>query len=196
MLSVMEITPFGAGPWDLNIIGLRVERTPGNINTYCDWVYWLARDDDRRWASHGFPCTTVPGRPYLEKPINKAGAGIIAEGLHRGCWRPGLHKSRHKALVQVKPMRIHRDNDLDAEPETYAPPMLNMGGFNLHSVVKDRHAKSPVNRASAGCVDVIHQEGVDILRSLVGLQARSGFGNAVSFRLISEMTLCETGWRA
>lgn len=58
--------------------------------------------------------TTEPGDYYTINPMNPGGAARIAFGQYQA-WRVGMHgnKGKHEALVQVAPVRVHRDFNKD-----------------------------------------------------------------------------------
>lgn len=58
--------------------------------------------------------TTEPGNYYTQHPMNVLGAARIAFGQYTA-WAIGMHgqRDRHEALVQVAPVRVHRDFNKD-----------------------------------------------------------------------------------
>jgi hypothetical protein len=56
--------------------------------------------------------TTEPGAYYTYNPMNRAGAARIAFGQYNA-WKVGTHGNSqpHEALVQVAPVKVHRDLD-------------------------------------------------------------------------------------
>ena len=95
--------------------------------------------------------TTNPGTPNLLKPINKKGAGILAEGQYPNVYAKGLHKD-YPALIQIGTFKVYRDNnkddkfDLDSKTLEIA---VNTG-FNIHRASKWKIAEI-IGLYSAGC---------------------------------------------
>lgn len=71
--------------------------------------------DDKPAIIGNWEATTEPGSHYTDYPMNPKGAARIAFGQYKA-WVLGMHgraKSMHEALVQVAPIRIHRDFNKD-----------------------------------------------------------------------------------
>lgn len=186
-------TPFD-GVFDLNIVVITSERNDDNLNTFCDWAYALYKNEAEKWESIAVPCTGIPGEYYLRNPMNRAGTAIVAEGFHSGLWSLGLHKGT-PALRQVGNVTVHRDSDMDKDPETHFPKFRGIYGINFHGASK-RGRSTQVDRWSAGCVVTPLWSDVDRFRSLVKRQDDQGLGNKVSLLLIREETLREKGFTA
>jgi hypothetical protein len=125
------------------LIGIRREL---HVDTFNDTFILYSHYNDIYWYTDEF--TTDPGLSVLKQPINPKGTAILCEGLHRDIWGWGYHKNKYKALVQVNPCTVYRDNNRDA--------VLNMDtnkidrgyfGINLHHA---NNAKR-VGNWSAGC---------------------------------------------
>ncbi len=109
--------------------------------------------------------TTEPGRFYTEKPMNKNGAARIAFGYHPPAWAEGLHKGKFPALVQRKPVLIHRDLNRDGKRnESEKSHMSGLIGLNHHSTSLNFKGKY-IGRHGAGC-----KVGYDYLKHLDFLQ--------------------------
>jgi hypothetical protein len=120
-------------PRDVNLISVRHgKNTPhqGDDLLYAAWREVAGGS----WTVRVWPCETEPGIPYLAKPMNTKGTAILAPGQYRKAWRRGLHRGR-PALVQVRPVRVFRDADRDAQIEI-DPNTLDEGlfGINIHDV--------------------------------------------------------------
>lgn len=90
--------------------------------------------------------TTEPGDFYTYFPMNRKGAARIAFGQYFA-WRVGLHNGEHEALVQEKPVKVHRD--------------LNQDGFRTGDAIDEGlfginqhwgYDLPVVGKASAGCL--------------------------------------------
>ena len=76
------------------------------------------------WAA-----TTEPGWTYTAKPLNPKGAFRIAFGQYKA-WQVGTHKN-HEALVQIAPVKGHRDRNKDGF-RTGDPVVTGTFGINQH----------------------------------------------------------------
>ncbi|MCK6691910.1 MAG: peptidoglycan-binding protein [Thermoanaerobaculia bacterium] len=95
--------------------------------------------------------TTEPGRFYTLNPLNRLGAARIAFGQYKA-WVDGVHKGNQPALVQVGPVRLHRDRNKDGFRGTADP--IDIGsvfGINQHSTGRDI-TPAFVDKFSAGCL--------------------------------------------
>ena len=93
--------------------------------------------------------TTEPGNYYTHNPMNPGGAARIAFGQYVA-WSVGTHgKDRHEALVQVAPIRVHRDFNRDYK-RTGDQICSGLFGVNQHWGY-DLPTNNIAN-ASAGCL--------------------------------------------
>ena len=156
---------FTEGEYNLNMIAIR------RANRTDDLAF--AYKHRGSWRVEWFSATTEPTAKYLENPINRKGAAILALGQYRSSHAFGLHKGR-PALVQVGKVTIHRDNDGNTIPNTKTTP-TESGQFaiNIHD---DRGG-------SAGCI-LAEITTIGHLRRLLEAQARSGHGKRVTLTVI------------
>lgn len=92
--------------------------------------------------------TSEPGRNYTINPMNPGGAARIAFGQYKA-WQVGMHgtSDRHEALVQVRPIKVHRDLNKDFM-RTGDKIDEGLFGVNQHW----GYDMAEVNNASAGCL--------------------------------------------
>lgn len=118
-------------PGELNIIyveGVNADGTP-NADRMNEW------NDRRLVLNHNleivgnWAATTEPGWKYTVKPLNPKGAFRIAFGQYKA-WKVGTHKD-HEALVQVAPVKGHRDRDKNGF-RTGDPVVTGTFGINQH----------------------------------------------------------------
>jgi hypothetical protein len=143
------------GALNLNLIATRYAHPAG---TWGDRLHaaWETRPDV--WHVTSWPCSTIPGPKYLRTPMNPKGCAIIAPGQWRGSHAPGLHNGR-RALVQVGPVGVYRDNDRDGIPEPSAEVDIGMHGVNVHDVGYG----DPDPGELAGCVGLRGPDMDDLL---------------------------------
>ena len=102
--------------------------------------------------------TTNPGAKLLRggfKEYNAAGVAVLRSDMwHHKMWKFGKHKGKMEALVQVTPVDIYRDNDLDGSSEEQGKIYNGLFGINFHAATynKDATGKTPkIGSWSAGC---------------------------------------------
>ncbi|RTL03628.1 hypothetical protein EKK58_12600 [Candidatus Dependentiae bacterium] len=95
--------------------------------------------------------TTEPGAAATvsEAARKRGGVARIAFGQYLECWVMGVHKKMHEALVQVGPIKVHRDVDRNGirtgDPIDYAT------GINQHTTSPNFRGPN-VGRWSEGCL--------------------------------------------
>lgn len=94
--------------------------------------------------------TTEPGYHYTNRPMNPKGAARIAFGQYKA-WRVGIHGNSepHEALVQVAPIKVHRDANKDMR-RTGDKTDEGIFGINQHWGYDCPHTN--IGLASAGCL--------------------------------------------
>lgn len=167
---------FERGDYNLNLVGVRSEsRKPGSFDDLLICIYKVGG----AWTLHLWPITTDPGTRYLERPINPAGAAILAHPQQiLGGYKIGLHRGRD-ALVQAERMRVWRDGNRDDVLDWGEGLMEGWYGINMHDT-----PHSTNHGASAGC-QVFAQR--DELKALLDLVERTG--GRVTYTIIGEESL-------
>tara|TARA_R110000824_G_scaffold88655_1_gene217890 strand:+ start:1045 stop:1581 length:537 start_codon:yes stop_codon:yes gene_type:complete len=156
---------FTAGDYDLNVIAIR---RGDNVDDLAVAYKVLGK-----WRIEWFIVSTEPTPQYLENPVNRKGAAILALGQHRLSHAAGLHRGR-RALVQVGEVTVHRDNDGDKIPNSKTTPTESgYFGINVHD---DRGG-------SAGCL-LASTTTIARLRELIVMQDKAGHGDRVTLTLI------------
>lgn len=185
-------TIFTEGSYNLNIVGVRSsERTAGAFD---DWICFAWRDIVGYWTVRSFRATTDPGTHYLEHPMRAKGCAVLAAGQYRGCWQIGKHKG-YDALVQRKPLLLHRDANRDHVIDTDAPATWEAAtGINLHCASSSpfdpgrTHGPAKVNRWSAGCQVIQHPRDYRAAWDIITASA-SYYGPTFTYTLIDEADL-------
>lgn len=138
---------FSTGAWNLNIVG---ERSPNRTaDSFDDRISVVCKDDSGAWVQKSWAATTDPGLYWLHNPSRVAGTGILVPGQYRGAYELGKHKGVDDALVQVRPVKVYRDANLD-DVLDMDPAKVEEGlfGINLHHAGSD---SSKVDKWSAAC---------------------------------------------
>lgn len=152
----------------MQALGYNLEKAAGTLNTVyvegCNLNGTLNDDLPNRWndlrimlewqagwgIKHIATATTEPGAYYTQNPLNRWGAARIAFGQY-AAWQNGFHQGLQPALVQVKPVRFHRDLNKDGKRSKNDPIVTALVGLNQHST---RVGIPPalVGKYSAGCL--------------------------------------------
>jgi hypothetical protein len=169
-------------PYNLNMVGIR-SATPvsGKFNDLMV-VFWKY---EGIWNMIQMQITTLAGLPWMTSPMNPKGCAILKEGQWKGCWSLGMHNGKYKALVQVKPVVVYRDNDKDVEYDMIESSTdEGLFGINIHR----SHSKVElmnVGKFSAGCQVVQNPHEYDVFIKLCE-EAAEVWGNRFTYTLISE----------
>lgn len=112
--------------------------------------------------------TTEPGRYYTNNPMSPDGAARIAFGQYLDAWAIGTHgvSYPHKALVQVRPVTVHRDLNQDGFRTGDKVETKGIIGLNQHTT---SNAPKTIQFWSAGCLvgryPSTHEQFIEILES-------------------------------
>lgn len=167
----------------LNIIGIRntQEYKPNRFN---DLIALIWTDLYRIQKLKIVTATTLPGTPYLLKPINKKGTAILVEGQYKDTYAVDVHNGKYQAICQrLKPVSVYRDGDKDSEFD-YTNSEKGMFGINIHRANQFVLADI-INWYSAGCQVVANKQDFDFMMSLAK-QHKDLFGNVFTYTLIRD----------
>lgn len=119
-------------PGELNIIYVEGADKNGTPNTdkIDEWNDRRIVLDSQLEMVGNWVGTTEPGWKYTANPLNPGGAFRIAFGQYKS-WVVGMHKGNHEALVQVAPVRGHRDRNRDGL-RTGDSIVVGIYGINQH----------------------------------------------------------------
>ena len=133
---------FTGGVYNLNIIGIR--KKDGEVNKFDDRICVVYKDEDG-WITRTWPCTTDPGKYWLNNPMNVGGTAIMVPGQYRGVYKIDKHAGKYDALCQRNgKVKAYRDSnkddiiDLDVQSitEGYYGININKAGQNSRQVDK------------------------------------------------------------
>lgn len=170
---------FSEGLYNLNIIGIR---NLGKVDAFDDELHVIYKNGIGEEEDKVFQFTSEPGLITLEKPINPNGTAILVPGQYIKMWKIGLHKGLYEALIQINPVKVYRDNDLDKEYDL-DPATIQEGcfGINLHHGAMDDRDK--VGAYSAGCQVVKAIRDYCTIRS-VWRSSKAIWGDEFSYTLL------------
>ena len=94
--------------------------------------------------------TTNPGTYWLNSPMNPLGTAVLKVGQYLDTWSIGFHKGKYTALVQVKPVTVHRDADKDSVAEEQGKETTGLYGINIHRANESAISQN-IDKWSAGC---------------------------------------------
>lgn len=175
---------FTKGAYNLNIIGVRSNNNNRVTNKFDDYIII----DYNTNLSHKrvvYNITTEPGLYYMNNPINIKGAAIIAPGQYKGCFAIGKHRGKYKALCQIKPVTVFRDNNKDSVYDCN-PRMLENGlfGINIHRSTSD-FTSTKIDKFSAGCQVFASPKDFNSFMIICEKQ-RAIYGNSFTYTLLNE----------
>ena len=164
---------------DLNLVGIR--NSESAANRFDDWLC-LFYVFDGIWNRFAFPATTDPGSFYRENPLNVRGTAIMKPGQYRRAYQVGRHKG-YKALQQVGPITVYRDNNRDLELDTTGvDEQRGLYAINIHRASRER-ASTRVEKWSAGCQVMQDPDHFDFFMTLCERGAQK-FGNRFTYTLL------------
>jgi hypothetical protein len=175
-------------PFNLNLFAVRT--TNGRVNKFDDFFFAVYRNEMLNWQVKQWECTTKAGLPYLQKPLNTKGTGILVPGQYQGAYSLGWHKITYRALVQMKPVRLFRDNNRDNDHDM-DPAKIESGlfGVNIHCVGTGPDGID-VNKRSAACIDFDRRwDFYNDLIPIVNESIKRRFPNEFTFTLLDEKDL-------
>jgi len=174
---------FTSGQYNLNIIGVRTSSRESN--TFNDWLHVVYKDEADQWVDIQYQITTDPGLYWLENPSRVAGTAILVAGQYRGSHKIGLHKGQYEALVQVRKVKVYRDNNrndiLDMNPDTIQEGYF---GINIHRASATRES-TYVNKWSAGCQVFANPNEYEMFISLCK-RASEKWGDTFTYTLLED----------
>ncbi|WP_375559069.1 hypothetical protein ACE193_15175 [Bernardetia sp. OM2101] len=168
-------------PFELNIVGVRSPSL--RPNKFDDIMVVFYYDDKGKLVYLKFPCTTDTGTYWLKNPMMPQGTAIVQEGQYIDAYQLGFHRGQYKALVQVKPVSIRRDNNRDDVLDFFAGKIYKDNiGANIHHASSNGTTKF-VDKYSAGCQVFANIEDYDYFISLCD-KHKSLYGNSFTYGLI------------
>ena len=145
-------------PKEYNIVYVEGMNVDGSLNGDAHNVFNDIRlvievkDNQPHIAGGPWVATTEPGEYYTNRPPVSEGVARIQFNQFEA-WRVGQHCGQtsgcHEALVQVKPITVHRDSNKDKK-RTGDKLYTDLFGINQHHGY-DFH-KDDIQTASAGCL--------------------------------------------
>ena len=158
----------GSKDYDLNIIGIRNSIPQLKVTNKFDDTITVSYKLKGKWKFHIWKCTTDPGRLGVIKFRNKEGVARLVEGQYRGSYTIGLHQGKYEALIQIKPVRVYRDNNRDMK---YDESRIKSGifGINIHKAGED---STYVENWSEGCQVFKKSADFDSFMAIVNKSAK------------------------
>lgn len=168
---------FTEGDYNTNVVGIRNSR---QVTNKFDDTLCLLYKVDGEWVDDRFACTTDPGKGPMVSPPSY-GRAVMVPGQYRGAYALGLHKGKEKALVQIKPVAVYRDKNMDLYMD-YGNIQWGMFGINIHWSSKT-HTSIQVDNWSEGCTvgagAAEYKKFIEVLE-----KARSVYGNFFTYTLL------------
>lgn len=137
------------GRFQLNIFGVRTKNKVAD--SFDDWIGVAYINEKNEQVCEAFRATTDAGTYWLKNPMKKNGTALLVPNQYLRAYRFGYHRGQYLALLQVKEMKVYRDNDknqiLDYNEATIEEGLF---GINIHRTNPLAFAKN-VYKWSAGC---------------------------------------------
>lgn len=173
-----------ARPYELNIFGVRANKT--TPNAFDDQVYVFWKDDKGNWKGRFYPITTDPGTYWLKNPMNVDGTAILKAGQYKNAYQLGLHRGEYEALVQTGgKVTTIRDYDRNALLDfNNGRETTGYYGINIHRASKSGTTQN-VDKWSAGCQVF---QNADDFKEFIDLakKHRDLYGNSFTYTLVDE----------
>tara|TARA_R110000751_G_scaffold238307_1_gene339138 strand:+ start:782 stop:1384 length:603 start_codon:yes stop_codon:yes gene_type:complete len=172
-------------PYNVNIVAIRSDTpTPNKFNDLL-CIFWKY---EGIWNMVQQQCTTLAGIPWMTEPCNSKGCAILKEGQYLSAWKIGMHRGSYKALVQVNPVDVYRDNDKDLEYDMLESSVdTGVFGINLHRA-SSKTETLDVNKFSAGCIVTQNPHEYDVFMKICD-EAVEVWGNSFTVALIKESNI-------
>lgn len=126
-----------------HLVGIR---SNANLPNEFDDLIGVVKGETVTW----FTCTTNPGTHWLKNLLNPKGAALLKPKQYVDGWKIGLHQNKYKALVQVKPVEVYRDKNLNDVAEESDTTEHGLFGINIHRASETAVSKF-IDKWSAGC---------------------------------------------
>lgn len=181
---------FFEGAYNLNIFGVRAANRDQAGDCFDDLIGVAYTDDDSARTVAVFPATTDPGVTHMTDPVFAAakanGTAILKEGQYRSAYVLGMHGRgnwRHRALQQVRPVVVYRDNNRDTQLDmiSYATSE-GLFGINIHGASLWGEAER-IGAYSAGCQVIKKGDDLRRLTTLCGRQIELRGWNSFTYTL-------------
>lgn len=129
--------------YDFHLVGIR---SKANLPNVFDDMIAVINGEKIQW----FTCTTNPGTHWLKNLLDSKGTAVLKPNQYVDTWSLGLHQKKYEALVQIKPVEVYRDKDLDIIAEETAITDKGLFGINIHRANETMISKF-IDKWSAGC---------------------------------------------
>ena len=165
-------------PHMLTLVGIRNSQV--RLNTFNDLFVLICPTRSNGYEVRQYLATTFPGTPNLIKPVNPKGTAVLVPGVYKDCYALGLHKGRYEALVQVRPVKVWRDNDKDEVPEKTQYIDEGLFGINIH---RASSTSLLIGQDSAGCQVIKRRADYDEFIDYCN-KHKADHGNKFTYNLI------------
>lgn len=147
---VKQVNGYKCIPGDYWIAGIQSKED--RFNEFDD-MFYLFKDNKLVMKLTG---TTNAGLTGLKSyhTYNKEGCAVIkTDEWYYNLWKPGKHKSKMRALVQLNPIKYYRDWNKNNIPEEIGDIKTGVIGINFHTATytKTNYIANFINGWSTGC---------------------------------------------
>tara|TARA_R110002074_G_scaffold108524_2_gene234211 strand:- start:112 stop:756 length:645 start_codon:yes stop_codon:yes gene_type:complete len=172
--------------YDVNIVGVRNMNTDDKVtNKFDDCMTVSYKDVEGNWLFYCFPCTTDPGKHWVENLLNKNGVAILKEGQYRSSHMIRKHQGKYDALCQKGPLKVYRDKNKDDVYDLLEENVHEgIYGINIHKSGSRETGSTQVDKWSAGCQVFAVKSDFDKFMEIM-YAAKVTWGNAFTYTLIN-----------
>lgn len=173
--------------YDVNIVGVRNMDTGNEVtNKFDDCITVSYKNTQGDWQFHCFPCTTDPGKHWVENLLNPNGVAILKEGQYRGSHKIRKHQGKYDALCQKAPLKVYRDRDMNDEYDLLEENVHEgIYGINIHRATsRSGGTSTQVDKWSAGCQVIASNDDWNKFMEIM-YAAKSTWGNSFTYTLIN-----------
>jgi hypothetical protein len=153
--------------YPLHFVGVRSNADKPNE---FDDLFGIIHNNTLRW----FSCTTNPGTHWLKNLLNPKGTALLKPNQYVDTWALGKHQGKYEALVQVLPVDVFRDKNLNLKSEETAVIDRGLFGINIHRA-NENFASKFIDKWSAGCQVLNNPADFKALMDLVKASGQKRF---------------------
>lgn len=121
-------------------------RSNANVPNKFDDLFGIINGTQISWCS----CTTNPGTHWLKNLLNKKGTALLKPGQYKNTWKIGYHLNKYEAFVQIRPVTVYRDSNLNDIAEETSVTDFGLFGINIHRASATMISRF-IDKWSAGC---------------------------------------------
>ena len=170
--------------YDVNIVGIRNSDTEGRVTNHYDDNMTISYKVNGEWKYYCWPCTTDPGKYWIDHPCNSDGCAILVPDQYRSVYKIDLHNGKYQALCQRNgKVKVYRDNNED-DIYDYDADTIQSGYFGINIHRSSAYSTTTyIDKYSAGCQVFANPDNFDDFMEICR-KAEDIWGNSFTYTLI------------